>query len=209
MDAHQDTLTNPFGMDEACENCSTLCTARERIVHGYGTVDADFLFVGDAPSAAAERTGVPFTGDERGRAIQAILGEFGFSRSPRDAHEPDVENVYLTYLARCRHPNRAPTDEEVATCEPYLNAEVRMINPELLIPIGQRPLSALAAEYTTRDPSDLDIQTAHATPIRGRGFELLPMLDPTDQTESHRTAFLDALTNVLDRDYRQTKGPRR
>lgn len=54
-------------MDTDCTNCSGLCETREQVVHGYGDVGAEFLFVGEAPTAAAERTGVPFTGDEAGR----------------------------------------------------------------------------------------------------------------------------------------------
>jgi uracil-DNA glycosylase family 4 len=207
VDAHQEEFANPFGMDEACENCA-LCERRERVVHGYGDVGAEFLVVGEAPTAGAERTGVPFTGDGAGRRVQDVLGELGLVRSPPDSVEPDVQNVFLTYLTRCRHPERAATDAEVGTCEPYLNAEVRMINPEILVPVGQRVLEALAVDYTTRRPDSFDVEAEHATTIRGRGFELVPMCDPATMTDDDATAFVDHMRDLFERDYRQTKGRR-
>ncbi|WP_435183806.1 uracil-DNA glycosylase [Halobellus sp. EA9] len=209
MDAEQDSLANPFSMDADCRNCDSLCEARSNVVHGYGDVGAEFLFVAERPHAGADRTGVPFTGDAAGRRLQSILGELGFARSEPDSEEPDLQNVFLTYLTRCRHPERAPTDEEVRTCEPYLNAEVRMINPEIIVPIGQRVLDALATDYTTNRPGDIDAREAHATTIRGRGFELVPMVDLESQTDAQTEAFVEhLLENVFSRDYRQTKGRR-
>ena len=207
MDANQTSFLNPFGMDPDCENCPGLRDCRERVVHGYGDVGAEFLVVGDRPTAAAERNGVPFTGSDGGERVQSIFGDLGFVRSPPDATEPDVQNVFFTNLTRCRHPQREPTDEEVTTCEPFLNAEIRMINPQIIVPVGGRVLRELAVAYTTRSPESFDIDTEHATTIRGRGFELVPMRDPAEMTDAEATAFRDHLReNVLSRDYRQTKG---
>ena len=208
MDANQQTRSNPFGMDADCRNCPELCATRERVVHGYGDVGAEFLFVGEMPGEGADRTGVPFTGDERGRALQNVLGHLGLNESLPNAEEPELRNVYLTYLTRCRDPERPPTDEEVGTCEPYLNAEIRMINPEILVPIGQRALTELAAEYTTSPAEEFDAEADHATTIRGRGFELVPMRDPLDCTADEREAFIEHFLSLMDGDYRQTKGRR-
>lgn len=208
MDANQQTRSNPFGMDEACTNCAALCETRESLVHGYGDVGADFLFVGEMPDAGADETGVPFTGDERGEALQHILGLLGLNNSLPSSDEPELENVFVTYLTRCRHPERPPTDEEITTCEPYLNAEIRMINPEILVPVGERALEAIATEYTTTPADEIKMTDHHATTIRGRGFELVPMADPLEQNESEREAFLDHFESLMDSDYRQTKGRR-
>lgn len=209
MDAHQDTLENPFNMDEGCTNCPKLCETRRTIAHGYGDVGAEFLFLGERPGPGADRTGVPFTGDAAGERLQSILGDLGLSRSEAGATRPDLQNAFLTYLTRCRHPERWPTDAEVDNCEPYLNAEVRMINPEIIVPVGQRPLEELALEYTTRRPESFDAETEHATTIRGRGFELVPMVALDEQTDAQTEAFVDhMIDNVFDRDYRQTKGRR-
>jgi uracil-DNA glycosylase family 4 len=196
-------------MDEGCTNCDALPETRTQVVHGYGDVGGEFLVVGDSPSEAADRTGVPFTGDAAGERLQRILGELGFSRSPPDAAEPDLQNVFLTYLARCRHHARPPTDAEVTNCDPFLTAEIRMINPHIIVPVGQRALEALAVEYTTRAPESFDVAAEHATTIRGRGFELVPMRALDDQTDADTAAFVDHVReNVLGRDYRQTKGRR-
>jgi len=196
-------------MDEDCRNCPALCDSRRQVVHGYGDVGAEILAVGLRPGPGADATGVPFIGDAAGRRFQGILGDLGLSRSPPDAAEPELRNVYLTLLTRCRHPERPPTGTEAANCEPFLNAEIRMINPELIVPVGGRVLSALATEYTTRRPDSFDIDAAHATTVRGRGFELLPMKRPADQTDAEAAAFVEHVrSNVFSRDYRQTKGRR-
>ena len=206
MDAHQPEFENPFGMDEQCTNCD-LCENRQNVVHGYGDVGGEFLFLAERPHEGADRTGIPFTGDKRGRRLQSVLGELGFVRSEPDAAEPDIQNAYCTYLTRCRDPERSPTKQEIDTCEPYLNAEIRMINPQIIVPIGQRVLESLAMEYTTRKPDSFDIEAEHATTIRGRGFELVPMLELDRQTDADSEAFVDHVTdNVFSRDYRQTKG---
>lgn len=208
MDARQEERANPFGMDEECRNCPALCESRSRVVHGYGDVAADFAFVGEAPTAGADRTGVPFTGDAAGELVQGVLADLGLVASATDSEEPAVDNVYLTYLTRCHHGEREPTDEEVGNCEPYLNGELRMINPEIIVPVGQRPLEALALEYTTRKPEELDVAESHATTIRGRGFEIVPMLAPGDQSPAETEAFVEHMAELLGRDYRQTKGRR-
>ncbi|WP_135825789.1 uracil-DNA glycosylase [Halorussus ruber] len=207
MDANQQTRANPFGMDAECENCPELCETRQQVVHGYGDVGADFLFVGEMPDEEADRTGVPFTG-ERGEALQNILGYLGLNNSLPSADDPELENAFLTYLTRCRDPERPPTDEEIRTCEPYLNAEIRMINPEILVPVGQRALTEIATEYTTASAEEFDASEDHATTIRGRGFEIVPMRDPQAQSEADREAFVDHFQSLMAGDYRQTKGRR-
>jgi len=206
MDANQESMSNPFGMDEQCRNCPELCDTRESVVHGYGDVGAEFIVLGDSPAAGADESGIPFT-DERERELLDILAAVDMVADP-DATEPELDNTFLTYVTRCRHPDRPATDDEVVNCEPYLNSEIRMINPEILLPVGQRPLEELAFEYTTLSEDELDIDERHATTIRGRGFEILPMIPPADQTDEQRTDFLDHFSDLLGQDYRQTKGRR-
>ncbi|SDZ80339.1 uracil-DNA glycosylase, family 4 [Haloplanus vescus] len=207
MDPAQESPENPFGMDADCQNCADLCETRTNVVHGYGDAGAEFLFVGGQPSPGADRTGIPFTGDDTGRRLQYILGELGFSNSSPDADRPELDNAYLTYLTRCHHPERGPTDAEITTCDPYLTADLRMINPEIIVPIGTTALRGVAVEHTTRDPETLDADDLHATTVRGRGFELVPMKSLDDQTDADTEAFVEHLAeSVLGRDYRQTKG---
>jgi len=208
VDANQEQLSNPFGMDEECRNCPELCETRSTIAHGYGDVGADFLFVGEMPSAGADRTGVPFTGDEAGRHLLGMLRRLGLCGSQPDSEEPELANAFLTYLTRCRHPDRAPTDEEIVRCEPYLNAEIRMINPEILVPVGERALAEIGAEYTTTSVEELDVVEDHGDRIRGRGFEIVPMIAPEKQTDEQTQMFVEAFSELMATDYRQTKGRR-
>jgi uracil-DNA glycosylase family 4 len=206
MDANQESKANPFGMDEQCQNCPELCETRENVVHGYGDVGAEFIVLGDSPAEGSDESGLPFT-DERERELLDILAAVDMVEDP-DADRPELKNTFLTYVTRCRHPERPATEDEVMNCEPYLNSEIRMINPEILLPVGQRPLEELAFEYTTLSEDELDIDERHATTIRGRGFEIVPMIPPSEQTDEERTAFLDHFSDVLGQDYRQTKGRR-
>jgi uracil-DNA glycosylase family 4 len=208
MDAEQDTRRNPYGMDEDCRNCPGLCDVRERVVHGYGDVGADFVFVGESPSAASEAAGVPFVGDDAGERFQYLLGSVGLNYSLPSSTDPELENAYVTYLARCRHPDRPASDEEVRTCEPYLNADVRMINPEVLVPVGQRALTELGAEYTTEPAAGLNVKELHGSTVRGRGFELAPMIHPREQTDDQTEAWIEFFLDLQETDYRQTKGRR-
>ncbi|GAB3026728.1 uracil-DNA glycosylase [Natronobiforma cellulositropha] len=208
MDANQQSRANPFGMDEHCRNCPALCETRTQVVHGYGDVAADFLFVGERPSTGADEVGVPFAGDERGERFQRILQRLGLCMMGSPLERPTLQNVYLTTLTRCRDPERRPTDEEVDTCEPYLNAEIRMINPQILIPVGERALAELAREYTTTPADRLDLERDHATTVRGRGFELVPMIDPLEQTDDQTQDWVEHFAALMASDYRQTKGSR-
>jgi uracil-DNA glycosylase family 4 len=193
-------------MDEDCTNCARAET-RKRVVHGYGDAEAEFLVVGETPSAEVQATGVPFTGDAAGERLQRALGELGLSRSPPDDPEPDLQNIYLTYLTRCHGPE-SPTDGEIRACEPFLNAEIRTINPEIIVPVGERTLRTLAPDYTTKAPESFDIEEVHATAVRGRGFELVPMRRLDEQTDAETEAFVACMRDLMAGDYRQTKGRR-
>ncbi len=204
----QQTRSNPFGMDEDCRNCPALCETRRTVVHGYGDVEADFLVVGENPTDRADETGVPYAGDGEFSPLARMLTRLGLCDLTSDPARPRLVNVYLTGLTRCRHPDRAPTSDEIDACEPYLDAEIRMINPELLIPVGQRALTRLGSWYTTRSPAELRIDETHASTIRGRGFELVPMLEPTGTSDDERDEWVQSFASIMASDYRQTKGRR-
>ena len=220
-------------MDEQCQNCSELCRTRTQVVHGYGDVGADFCFIGLIPDAGADSTAIPLISTdpstvptdssmaETGQSansnadirdgsnvppLRSVLEEIELCDSESPLDSPVLENAFLTYLTRCRHPERGPSDQEIATCDPFVTAEIRSINPEILVPIGQRSLRVIAAEYTTKRAADLDIATAHGTSIRGRGFELVPMADPNQLSRAQLTDWIDHFVDLTTGDYRQTKG---
>jgi len=204
----QETRSNPFGMDEGCRNCSALCETRETVVHGYGDVTADFCFVSERPTEQADETGVPFAGDDDFTPLQRLLARLGLCDLTSDPAEPRLENAYLTTLTRCRHPDRGPTDDEIAACDAYLDAEIRVVNAHVLPPAGQRALTRLGAEYTTRNPEALRIEEHHGESIRGRGFELVPLVDPSTATDDEVDDWVRRFAELMATDYRQTKGRR-
>ncbi|MDJ1433508.1 uracil-DNA glycosylase [Halostagnicola sp. A-GB9-2] len=214
MDANQQSRANPYGMDEECQNCPALCETRTQVVHGYGDVGADFLFVGERPSAESDEAGVPFVGLEANKGetesvsggVRRILERLGLCDATSPPSEPSLINVYLTNLTRCRDPERPPADQEITNCEPYLEAEIRMINPEIIVPVGKRALAEIAAEYTRTPAEELDLKESHGERIRGRGFELVPMIAPSEQTDEQTQAWVEAFAELLATDYRQTKG---
>jgi len=207
MDANQESPYNPFGMDESCQNCPELAESRTQVVHGYGDVSAEFAFVGGYPDSGADEIGIPFMGAGRETMLE-ILRATGFTESPLETTEPELDNAVLTYAARCHHPDREPTEKEFSACELYLTSELRMINPEIIVGVGQHALEALAWEYTTRDAEAFDVEAEHATTVHGRGFDIVPMIEPPEQTDAQTDALIEHMLDVLGRDYRQTKGRR-
>lgn len=210
MTLEQDRMDNPYGMDPDCTNCAALSETRQSIVHGYGDVSADFMFVAEAPTAAADEAGHPLASTECEYSLRSLLAKAGFLGNRTDSdNQPVIDNAFVTYLTRCRHPDRSPTAEEIANCDPFLNAELRTINPDILIPLGKRALSVIARDFSTMNPDELAISEVHGNELRGRGFEILPLIEPATMTKQEFDEAVKAIARTLGRDYRQTKGRRK
>ena len=116
-----------------CERCPELVDSRSRIVDGVGPADADLLFVGEAPGANEDEQGEPFVG-RSGDVLDDTLRDVGLDRA----------DVRITNCVRCRPPdNRDPRQGELENCRPYLDAEIRQVDPELLITLGKVPAQHL------------------------------------------------------------------
>lgn len=206
MTIEQAEMRNPFGMDEQCTNCPELAESRTSIVHGYGDVTADFLFVCESPSATVDQAGHPLVTRTDGYGLLDVLAAAGLTVERERDLPPALDNAFVSHLTRCHHPDRPATDREVTSCEPFLNAEIRSINPEIICPVGERPLSELLVEYTTEDSDAIDLESVAGTEIRGRGFELLPMHPPASLSTAGFREIVETLNDTMARDYRQTKG---
>src|SRR3954468_17661400 len=123
--------------DQTCMRCPALVASRRRIVHGYGNPNARIVFIGEAPGhRGADRTGVPFSGDKSGRALQRMLIELGLSTDQQPNDQPQLR-CFVTNIVRCCPPaNRTPTLREQASCTPFLAAELDLIDPQIIVPIG-------------------------------------------------------------------------
>jgi len=110
----------------SCTAC-TLHAARTRTVFGTGNRQADWLIVGEAPGADEDRQGEPFVGPA-GKLLTAMLQAVGFQRA----------DVYITNILKCRPPgNRDPLPEEVNCCHAYLQRQVDLIRPSLILAVGR------------------------------------------------------------------------
>lgn len=110
-----------------CVQCG-LCQTRTQTVFGVGNPEAEVVFVGEAPGADEDRTGIPFVG-KAGQLLTDII-EKGM-RVPRDS-------VYICNVLKCRPPgNRDPNAEEVFFCEPYLKQQLAIIRPKVIVALGR------------------------------------------------------------------------
>lgn len=203
MEHVTDQTSNPFGMSAPCP----------RAVYGYGDVNADFHVIGDHPAShGGMRTGVPFTGTLAGKRLQDVLHEVGFATT-RYSDEPRLDNCYLSYAYLCIKETSidgedpTPTEDEYADLERFLDAELRAINAHVLLPVGDRPLAYTLREHTTlggKLPSD--VARLHTRLVRGRGFLIVPVKEPAEWSSDDREALVTRLQEILESDYRQTKG---
>ncbi len=110
----------------ACEQCS-LCQGRTRTVFGSGPRRAEWLFVGEAPGAEEDRQGLPFVG-RAGQLLTSMIEAMGLKR----------DDVFITNVLKCRPPgNRDPLPGEVQSCLPYLERQIRLLEPRILVVLGR------------------------------------------------------------------------
>ena len=131
-----------------CQACS-LHSHRQNTVFGQGPIEADWLFVGEAPGAEEDKQGLPFVG-RAGQLLNSILFSIGLAR----------DKVYITNVLKCRPPrNRDPMGEEVIQCEDYLHDQIDQIKPEIIVAMGRFAAQALLKS------------TAPIAELRGRRHE--------------------------------------
>ncbi len=111
----------------ACTACG-LSRTRQHTVPGVGDRQADWLIVGEAPGADEDATGEPFVG-RAGKLLDAMLRAVGLSRQ---------RGVYITNIVKCRPPgNRDPAPDEAGACAGYLERQIALINPRLILAVGK------------------------------------------------------------------------
>ncbi len=111
---------------ESCQLCP-LSRCRTKTVFGTGAKKARLMFVGEGPGVDEESAGLPFSG-RSGQLLDKMIEAMGLKRE---------EEVYLTNVVKCRPPdNRNPEANEISTCLPYLEAQIAMVNPEIIVALG-------------------------------------------------------------------------
>jgi DNA polymerase len=143
-----------------CRNCD-LSESRMQAVPGEGNPHARIMFVGEAPGAMEDKTGRPFVGPS-GKFLESMLADIGLRR----------EDVFIANVNRCRPPgNRDPLAWEVEACNPWLRAQVQIIQPKVMCPMGRFALEALL------DPH-LKISKVHGQPFEREGMLVIPLYHP-------------------------------
>ena len=116
-----------------CTNCSLYQNCRTICLWGTGPTPCDIMIVGRDPGEQEDQQGIPFVG-RSGGLLNEWLKIAGLERN----------NVYISNIVKCRPPlNRTPTDPEKTACFPYLEEEIRAVNPKIIVTLGSDALEAL------------------------------------------------------------------
>ena len=181
------------GLILACSKCSHLVGSRHSVVFGVGDPSARILFVGEAPGADEDLQGEPFVGNA-GELLTKIITAMGLSR----------DSVFIANILKCRPDtpgqttgNRKPRPEEMATCFPWLERQIDLIQPRVLVALGATAVEGLLGKGM-----------AGITQLRGswqehRGIPVMPTYHPAyllrNQALSEKRKVWEDMLQVLDR----------
>jgi uracil-DNA glycosylase len=161
-----DAIAAEIREHEACG--FDICEQATRMVPGEGSATASVVLVGEAPGANEDREGRPFVG-RAGRLLDQLLAEAGLKR----------EDVFITNVLKARPPrNRDPRAAEVAHHLHWLAAQLQVIRPRLLVPLGRHALARFAP--------DLKIGDVHGHVLQRDGRTLFPMYHPAAALHNQR-----------------------
>jgi uracil-DNA glycosylase family 4 len=152
-------LANLYEEMAACQKC-VLSQGRTHVVPGEGPADADIMFIGEGPGFHEDRQGQPFVG-AAGNYLNELLEKIGLKR----------EDVYITNVIKCRPPgNRDPQPEEIQACKPYLDRQIDLIHPRLVVTLGRFSMQ--------RYFPNASISRIHGQPRRVGNVIYYPMFHP-------------------------------
>ena len=158
----------------ACRKCPRLVKWREEVarvkrkaykdeeywgkpVPGFGDPQARVMVVGLAPGAhGSNRTGRQFTGDASGDFLFPALHKAGFANQPRSESRGDgllLKNMYITASGRCAPPGNKPSTEELNNCQPYLEQEIQILKPKVIVCLGRIAFDRVLKIYSVRKPA--------------------------------------------------------
>ena len=152
-----------------CQAC-TLCGSRQNTVFGVGAPakdgqapQVDWLIVGETPGEDEDRQGEPFVG-QAGKLLDNMLGAMKLSRTGERTAEGG--GVYIANVLKCRPPgNRNPKPEEVAQCLPYLERQVALLKPKMILAMGRFAVQALLRDNMP------EVETTPLGKLRGRVYQ--------------------------------------
>ena len=188
---------------QGCTRCAELVANRRCIVHGYG-LNAPLgrakrvLFVGEAPGyKGGDLTGVPFTRDRSGVRLQQALIELGLSEEGHPRVERPRLRCFITNVVRCNPPaNRTPRRGEIDHCLPYLWQEMELVQPDIVVPIGN--VAARAVFPRLLGQPAMPITRMHARVLDGSGVRVVPMRHPARISNADLDRFVRVMRGLLD-----------
>lgn len=192
----------------ACHRCPRLVKWREEVartkrrayqdwdywgrpVPGFGDRHARVLVVGLAPGAhGSNRTGRQFTGDASGDFLFPALYRAGFASQARATSREDgltLRDVYITASARCAPPGNKPTVQELDNCQPYLEREIELLHPQVIVCLGRVAFERVLRIYSIHNADWKFAHGAHyklSTDSLGTDHWLLCSYHPSQQNTS-------------------------
>jgi len=149
----------------ACKKC-VLCKKRINPVIGQGSFKAKIMFVGEAPGAKEDETGVPFCG-RSGKFLDELL----------KSAKIDREEVYICNIIKCRPPfNRDPEEREIKACSSYIKKQVEIISPKVICPLGRYSMGFIMDMFGFTDDIDV-ISKVHGKVFKGKNT-VIPFYHP-------------------------------
>lgn len=163
----------------ACTRCPAMCERSAVLSERNGSVAARIMFIGEAPGRkGADRTRVPFSGDQSGKNFDRFLASIGLGR----------EHIFITSAALCNPrtesgANRKPSKAELNNCSQFLRRTLEIVNPALVVTLGSVALEALKSIA----PHALNLKESAAQVHEWNGRVLVPIYHPSPQVlASHR-----------------------
>ena len=155
------TLSALCQQNSECQRCA-LGPTRNQFVFGSGHDGSSLMFVGEGPGADEDRLGLPFVG-KAGKLLDRMIDVIGLDR----------EDVYVTNVVKCRPPNnRNPTSDEIAHCMGILERQIELVNPKLIVTLGNVPTQALL-------PGSPGITKSRGSLKKYRDWNILPTFHPS------------------------------
>ena len=164
------------GQISSCMDCN-LSQHRTRAVPGEGPEDADLMFIGEGPGYNEDQQGRPFVG-QAGLYLEELLASIGLSRN----------DVYITNMVKCRPPNnRDPFPGEIQACSKYLDTQIKLIQPRVIVTLGRHSLGKFLPGET--------IGKTHGKPRQVGNLIVYPIYHPAAALRQH------TLRAVLEQDF--------
>ena len=179
-------VRNLNGEIKRCYQCR-LAKTRINVLCGEGHLHTELMLIAQAPGVHEDRAGRMFIGPS-GKVLDELLATVGIQRW----------EFYMTNLIKCMLPkNRKPKFDEIATCSPYLDREIELINPRLLAPLGYYATRYLFEKYRIPSPLKSKFREVYGNVKKAGGKTILPL--------QHPAAVLHdiSMKNIMVRNYRK------